>query len=183
MSERQDGAQDGAQNGANGGAHDFSAERRMFRVELVVACAFCATGLFVTVYGLATLKFWAVYGPGPAFVPALTGCLLALIGALKAVLLQRARRARVPARGAGQDWDVETLVKPLFSLVLIGATGFAIAWLGTTVGLVIFVLVMALLIERETVTLALIVAAVLPASLVWLFRSALSIPLPHGFFF
>lgn len=150
-----------------------------FRLEASVACAFALIGIFVAIYCSITLQFMAVYGPGPAFAPVLTGAALAAISIAKLLAILKADRTWIKA----VDVSAPELKKSTIVVILTIIAVVLMDVLGSTVSLALFSFIIMRWIQKEKWLSSIMTAAVLPACLVWIFRVPLSIPIPQGYFF
>jgi len=141
--------------------------------DIIIAGLFALIGAYVCVHGLINLQMWAVYGPGPAFAPVLTGGGLVVVSLLKVLAI-----TGESAWNEDSAWDLDTLRNPAAVLALAVLAAIAVQWVGTAVALSAFVLAVMLRIQRETWQMSISVALVVPFGIVWLFREVLSIPLP-----
>jgi hypothetical protein len=159
----------------------FGIRLRAAGSEFWVAFGFLVLGLFVAAYCRATLEMFASYGPGPGFAPVVTGLGLAGVAGWRVLALWRAGPAGREATDGATDR--EPLRRAVLLILAVSVTLPLMDWLGSTVALTILSFVMMRGIQRDPLTISVATSLLMPAALVWLFRTPLSIPLPRGIFF
>jgi drug/metabolite transporter (DMT)-like permease len=142
--------------------------------ERITAIILSVGGLLIMVYSWRTLQLGPIHTPGAGFLPFLAGAGLAILATLWLVTLQSSREKEAPSEK--RLWH-----RPLFSVLLMIAYGWAMETSGYISSTLIFMVAWQRIIEREKWVKTIIIAVLSTAGMYALFVYLLRVPVPEDF--
>lgn len=143
--------------------------------EQITALLTSLAGVWIMYYAWIILKLGSIHVPDAGFLPFLCGAGLTILGFAWLLVLQWAKRNEAPAEQ--RLWH-----RPLISLLLMGAYGWAMESLGYITSTLIFVIAWQQIIEQEKWVKTTIVAVLSTLAMYALFVHLLKVPVPSEFF-
>jgi hypothetical protein len=143
--------------------------------ERITATIMSLGGLLVMVYAWRSLKFGSIHIPDAGFLPFLCGAGLAILAIIWLVTLQLSKEKEAPSEK--RLWH-----RPLLSVLLMIAYGWAMETIGYISSTLIFVVGWQQIIEHEKWLKTVIIAVLSTAAMYTLFVYLLKVPIPPEFF-
>lgn len=144
----------------------------------IAAIVFAGLGVFLAVQGIR-FKLAGAFGPGPGFMPFVTGVLLALVS-----IAWHVRVSMTPDRPIPEDWLPEPGGLRRVALVLVATLVLAavLVDIGFKLSMLAFLLVTFFVFGRDHVALKIVIAFAASFGIYYLFTRVLSVPLPETSF-
>ena len=147
----------------------------MRKSERITAIILSLGGLVIMVYAWRTLKLGSIDTPAAGFLPFLCGAGLAILAIIWLVTLQLSKKKEAPSEK--RLWH-----RPLFSVLLMIAYGWAMETSGYISSTLIFVVAWERIIEHEKWVKTIIIAVLSTVAMYVLFVYLLKVPIPQEFF-
>lgn len=147
----------------------------MKKSERITAIILALGGVWIMVYAWRTLTLGSILTPGAGFLPFLCGAGLAILAVIWLVTLQLSKKEEAPS--GKRLWH-----RPLFSMLLMIAYGWAMETSGYISSTLIFVVAWQRIIEHEKWVKTIIIAVLSTVVMYTLFVCLLKVPIPQDFF-
>ena len=147
----------------------------MKKSERITAIILSLGGLLIMVYAWRALTLGSIHTPGAGFLPFLGGAGLAILAIIWLVTLQLSKKKEAPSEK--RLWH-----RPLFSVLLMIAYGWAMETSGYISSTLIFMVAWERIIEHEKWVKTIIIAVLATMAMYTLFVYLLKVPIPQEFF-
>ena len=147
----------------------------MKKSERLTAIMISLGGLLIMVYAWRMLELGSIRTPAAGFLPFLCGAGLAILAIIWLVTLQLSKKMEAPS--GKRPWH-----RPLFSVLLMIAYGWAMETSGYISSTLIFVVAWERIIEHEKWVKTIIIAVLSTVAMYALFVYLLKVPIPQEFF-
>jgi len=143
--------------------------------ERITAMILSLGSLLIMVYAWRTLEIGSIQIPGAGFLPFLCGAGLAILAIIWLVTLQFSQKKETPSEK--RLWH-----RPLFSVLLMIAYGWAMETIGYISSTLIFVVAWQRIIEHEKWVKTILIAVLSTVAMCALFVYLLKVPIPQEIF-